>query len=86
MDRRHGVWRCSCGSEIYAKPSSTASKHHSKLTVYAPRDSVRRWQYERHNDRFFHRHGGKIGLLKADFVEDRDDGNLDEHHSESNRD
>ena len=72
MDRRHGIWRCCCGAEIYARPTQGSKKHHDKLTVYAPRDHLRNWVYERKNDRFLHRHSGKIGWLKADFVEGRD--------------
>ena len=71
MTRRHGVWRCICGCELYAKPIENSRKHHSKLQTYAPRDYVRKWEYERKNDIFLHRHKGKIGLLKADFIEDR---------------
>ena len=72
--RRHGIWRCQgCGCELLAKPSKTGRKHHDRLHTYAPKDHVRKWFYEPKNDRFVHRHGGKIGLLKAEFVEDFDD-------------
>lgn len=73
-NRRHGVWRCICGAELYAKPCDGSKKQHSRLTVYASKDYVGRWIYEDHNDQFFHRHQGKIGLLRADFVEDRSGG------------
>jgi len=85
MNRRHGVWRCICECEIYAKPAKGTKKHHDKLTVYGKRDHLGRWIYERKNDRFFHMHGRKIGLLKADFVEDRD-GEAGHDESASGRD
>ena len=74
MPKRHGVWRCQCGNEIYAKPSKIKGKHHSVVKTHFPRDKADKWTYEEHNDRFFHRHSGEIGWLKADFVEDRDGG------------
>jgi hypothetical protein len=70
--RRHGVWRCLCGCELYARPTKGSKRHHDQYTAYAPTDSVKRWTYDKHNDMFLHMHSGRIGLLKADFVEDRD--------------
>jgi len=77
MGRRHGVWRCVCDCEIYAKPTKGSRKNHDKLTAPGVRDHLGRWVYEQKNDRFLHMHGGKIGLLKADFVEDRDEDKKD---------
>jgi len=68
--RRTGIFRCCCGCELMAKPYAQSRKHHDRLTVFAPLDHLGRWVYEEKHDRFFHDHGGKIGLLKADFVED----------------
>lgn len=69
MGRRHGVWRCCCGCELLAKPTKRGKKLHDKLHAYAPRDHLGRWIYEEKNDIFLHQHGGKIGLLRAEFIE-----------------
>jgi len=78
MARRWGIFRCVCGCELLAKPTKRGRKHHDRLHAYAPKDHLGRWVYEHRNDRFFHQHGGKIGLLKADFVDDFGGGDADD--------
>jgi len=74
--KRHGVWRCLCGCELYAAPSKSKDRNHDTITPYGFLDKPGRWVYEERNDRFLHDHGRKIGLLLADFVEDRDGGGI----------
>jgi len=71
--RRHGIWKClGCGCELMARPTVRGKRLHDRLKTFAPKDNVHRWVYEWKNDRFLHQHRGKIGLLKAEFLEDFD--------------
>lgn len=60
-----------CGAELRAKPAKGTKRCHDKLTVFAPKDHIRRWFYTHKNDEFVHSHG-RMGVFKTEFVEDFD--------------